>query len=250
MAAGERQGIYLSGAHSYITFDGIGMNGANHASLDWPGCCGLQLDGTNGNINHITYKNAEFKNNKCGSWGSHGSNDITAQGNWFHGDQCNRFSHGIYANQPSTRWIIEGNIIEGFVNYGIQIYTCCSTNYTIRNNIFRNNGSASFGGSGIVVYGDNHIIYDNIIHGNKQSGIKIRSGFGVKAYNNTLYQNGEYGIVNESGSSVTCKNNRALSNSRGQINGCSDPSNQTSGTPTSIWVDPANGNFSLKSNVR
>ncbi len=231
---GEQQGIYLSGSHSYITIDGIGMSGQNHSSLDWPGCCGLQLDGTNGNIHHITYKNSEFKNNKCGSWGAQGADDITVQGNWFYGDTCNSFSHGIYANQPSNGWLIEGNIIDGFVDYGIQIYTCCSTNYIIRYNIFRNNGFGLGGtasGSGMVVYGNNHQIYGNIFHENFASGLLIEGGSGVKVYNNTVYRNntlgkGFGGIVWGNGSGTIIKNNIVYDNGGADladINGTQTP---------------------------
>src|SRR5262245_53832911 len=38
-------GIYLGGTSSYVEFDGIGTDGQYHWSLDWPGCCGLNLGG-------------------------------------------------------------------------------------------------------------------------------------------------------------------------------------------------------------
>ena len=252
-ADGERQGIYLSGAHSYITFDGIGMDGANKANLDWPGCCGLQLDGQAGNIHHIVYKNSEFKNHKCGSWGAQGADDVTVQDNWLHGDQCNSFSHGFYANQPSTRWILTGNIIDGFVDYGMQIYICCSTNYTITKNIFRNNGHGLIGGidangSGIVAYGNNHLIANNVFQDNSASGVLLRGGSGTLVYNNTFYSNDEWGISNESGSSITCKNNLAIDNGSGGISNCTtSANNDTTSTAANCFVDAAGGDFSLKS---
>ena len=90
-------GIYLGGSASYIEFDGIGGDGVNHTSLNWPGCCGLVLGGTApGSIHHIRLLNGEFKNNKCGSMGFGKASDVDIIGNYLHDDQCNSFSHGLY----------------------------------------------------------------------------------------------------------------------------------------------------------
>ena len=253
-APGETAGIYLQGNHSYIRFTGIGTDGVNHASLDWPGCCGVQLAGDSiGSIHHIEILNGEFKNNKCGSMGFNKASDVLIRGNYIHGDTCNSYAHGFYVGDSTERFTIDRNRVTGMVQYGMQVYSTTSPfprDHVISNNIFWSNGNATNGGSGISAGGENTQVFGNIVYSNYESGIRIQyaNASNVLVYNNTAYANGEYGIFNNTGgSSAVIKNNLAIGNSAGQIQATSGTvaSNITTGTASSHFVNAGGGDFTL-----
>jgi parallel beta-helix repeat protein len=220
----QQGAIVLAGKASYIEFNGIGGDGVNWNSLNWPGCCGLSLGGETDStsIHHIRVLNGEFKGNKCGSFGLNKGSDIEISGNYLHDDQCNSYSHGLYIGDNLQRVTVAGNIVEGYMDYGIQFYSAscpCVSDSVIRNNIFRNNGSAAYGGSGISVGGSNNQVFNNIVYGNHDSGIRIQyaGARNIQVFNNTVYNNGDYGIYNVNGSSSVIKNNIVWSNKSGTI---------------------------------
>jgi hypothetical protein len=129
------------------------------------------------------------------------------------GSQSN-LDHGFYVKGTSVD--IAWNDIYGNYSYGAQLYQGSADPYrdlTVRNNVFRDNGSAGL----IVATGAEDVyVFNNIFHGNAGAGFRMNYApiTNVEIYNNTSYENGTWEYDLREGSGVTFRNNIAYSSSR------------------------------------
>lgn len=118
--------------------------------------------------------------------------------------------HGVYCGQYRNS-IIELCRIYDNAGWGVHMYTSGGQsigNNQIRLNKIYGNGSATFGGSGIVITnaGINNKVWGNWIYKNIGKGVELWNGTGNEVSHNTIDQNGSIGIVlNNSGSSTGTK---------------------------------------------
>lgn len=159
------------------------------------------------------------------------------------------YCHSIYIASYNRDWLIEDNDwsdnnLKG--GYCIHIYPGegigsgqAATGFIIRRNIFKNCGKSGVGGAGIVAYGENFQIYNNIVY-NSLNGIILRT-FGPALVDfNTFYNNVEWGILNQG--MATCRNNIAYISGAGIVD-CNTASNNLTTDPS--FVNAAIGDFHL-----
>lgn len=157
--------------------------------------------------------------------------------------------HGIYL-AAGTDNLITHTAFHDNTGYGIQIYPA-TVRTTITHNYIYDNGANSSKGC-IVDTGDTEIIRYNTCVTSVGSGIEIAFGTATRrntaVEHNTIYCNGTCtnGVRFASGTGHVARNNIILGFSTATSGTATYTTNRTSGTATDIWVDPANGNFSLK----
>jgi hypothetical protein len=184
-----------------------------------------------------------------------GASTINVIGNQIHdlGSVCTGlgpgYCHGIYAADNTQNWLVEKNAIYNSGGYGIHLYGTGATlpsGFIIRRNITHNNGVPGVNGAGIIAYGANHQIYNNISYANAYEGILLRSSTNALICNNTTYKNGAGGISKESGSGAICKNNLTLGDGTTEIAGCDTASNNlATGLASSNFVNASADDFHL-----
>jgi len=173
-------------------------------------------------------------------------------------DIFNNLGYGIYIS--GTNNVIDGCKFHDNNRYGIHMYNDGGgvNDNIIRNTRVYNNGDNSAGCWGgcihpgmVVNSGSNNLIYNNLIYNNAGGGFQV-AGDNTKVYNNTAYGNGSGAAgfdIQAHGADV--RNNISLGNSSGQIvnggSGNTISSNTTTGSPTSIFVNPGAADFHLQS---
>jgi hypothetical protein len=186
-----------------------------------------------------------------------GASHISFIGNVVHdiGDGCGAgpgYCHGLYASDYTDDWTISQNEMYDVGGYGIHVYPGTIDGMSNRFVIDRNNihdlGIAGVNGAGIIVYGYNHVIMNNLSYRNAYEGILLRNVGGTMVYNNTTWGNGAGGILMESGVSTACKNNLTIGDAGTEISGCTTTGNNiTTGTAASHFVSTSASNFALVS---
>lgn len=147
------------------------------------------------------------------------------------------YCHNIYVADWNRNWLIEDNDwSDSGPGYCLHIYPGegvtspqAPSGFIIRRNKFSNCGDPSVTGSGIVIYGENHQIYNNTIR-NSNWGFLNRSFGSVLFDNNTVFASEQEGILNQ-GSNLTCRNNISFGNAGTAISGCNT-------TATNLTTDP------------
>ncbi len=202
----------------------IGINTPTHwviiRGFVFDGGSGTYMSAPTANTHHdITWLNNEMKNSPNGmGLQASGSSSITVIGNRIHdiGSVCGTlgpgYCHGIYAADLTANWLISQNEIYSSTGYGIHLYgsSALPSGFTVERNLLHNNGRAGLTGAGIIVYGSNHVIRNNISYSNAYEGILLRGVSNPLVYNNTTYRNGGSGISKESGVGAVCKNNLSI----------------------------------------
>jgi parallel beta-helix repeat protein len=170
-------GCFLYGpctAQSYVIVDGFIFDG---------GAGAIRVD-------HVRYINNEFKNSSSHGIPAFGCSFCEFINNKVHDNGSTpTYDHGIYISGDNN--LIDGNEFYRNAAYGIQVYPD-GNNFIIRNNLIHDNARAGESGSGIVLYGSGHQVYNNVIWGNN-GGISARRD-SMAIYNNTIYANQDFGI--------------------------------------------------------
>ena len=230
----------------WVTVRGFVFNGGG----------GLYLSAaTSGTHHDVSFVNNEIKGapNGMGIFAS-GSSNINIIGNRIHdlGSTCAGagpgYCHGIYASSKTENWLIDQNVVYNIAGYGIHAYSDVDmpSGFTIQRNDTYKNGVSGYNGAGIIAYGPNHKILNNVSHDNTEFGILLRAVTNPQIYNNTIYNNPFGGILAQSGPGSTCKNNLVIGNGGIPIDGCETIANNiTSGSAASFFVNAAADNFAL-----
>ena len=257
-----------NGTIKYITIDGLKFDGNGTSDNNspfaltveggCPTCTGAQFirvqnseaygSGACGNGVFVSSMNNELINVKShDNGGQHNCNGIPGFG-----------SHGFYVWAGSN--LFDG--VEAYNNaqMGMQLYNSSGapSNITVRNSFFHNN-SILGNGAGLVAYGNNHVIYNNIFVNDPRSGVGIGSaGNNQVFYNNTIYGNaGEALQISGAGTGHLVKNNIVYGNGT-QItiyqgatvtfsnNLCGSPGTGCDIVGNPLFVDAANLNFDLQ----
>lgn len=169
----------------------------------------------------------------------------------------NNKDHCVYLGK-GTNTRIHDSFCDSNKGWGIHVYSNVSSNVSsniIEGNTIRGVGAAGAGGYGVVVVGNGHIIRRNVVYAfNTGSGGCIQVGItqsanNVKVYNNTCYDTVDalQGVViaaTPTGTEV--RNNILIGFNSGVAGNATQSNNLTTGTATTIWVDPANDNLTLK----
>ncbi len=216
------------------------------------GGLGVYLSGRASNPHHdISLIDNEIRNapNGMGIQAS-ASLAINIIGNRIHdiGSGCRGYCHGIYPSDNTANWLIKQNEIYKISGYGIHLFAdaVMPSNFVIQDNILHDNGVPGINGAGIIVYGSNHLIANNLSYRNAYEGILLRAVSNPRIYNNTTYKNGGAGINEESGSGAVCKNNLTIEDSGSGIPKCDSVSNNISaGTASSHFVNADTADFEL-----
>jgi parallel beta-helix repeat protein len=169
-------------------------------------------------------------------------------------------TYGIYLAASNTT--IEDTEIYDVNGGGIHIYNLSEP---LSNNIVRNTRihhitrSGDYRVFGILVSGNNHRIYNNLIHdvgisgSSGQPGLAVYTGSGNKIWNNTVANNSTSGIKIDSGASNTeVRNNIAYGNAGSAfINGGTGTteSNNLFGVDP-LFMNPSGNDFKLKPDSR
>ncbi|MCI0552025.1 MAG: right-handed parallel beta-helix repeat-containing protein, partial [Anaerolineae bacterium] len=199
-----------------------------------------------------------------------GSNSILGGGpynefinNHIHHSGLSKLGYGMYIN-GGDGIIIRDNHIHDAYGFGIHVFDSSNlwSQYVIENNLIHNNGRLDYGkgyvkpagerkGDGIIAYGNEHIIRNNIVYDNINWGIRTRSAYSL-VVNNTLYNNGLQGIYAYNSIDAIVRNNIAYQN-RGEDGYSGDyyigPGNIQDHNLFSInpkFVDAAKGDFHLQ----
>jgi hypothetical protein len=200
---------------SYITFDGLIVDGVNCAFNVGSDAFLINNSGTVSS-HHVTLQNMEVQN------GYGGCVDIAApaqyvivQNSKIHDCGGPGASHGIYAQGSNT--IIERNEIYNSTGYGVHQFhqsSADSHNNIIRYNYLHHNGSYG----AIIGSGNDNLVHHNIVSNNTAGGIRSEFSSPQRSliYNNTIYANGIC-IRIGSGNAAMVKNNVCLSNSTNTI---------------------------------
>src|SRR5207247_4262061 len=146
-----------SGEH-YILIQGFVIDSRNNQTV------GISFSAFNaGDQNNIKIVDNEIKNNNCEGITSSGATGIQVLNNLVHDQNSSTtaFCHGIYASDSAQNWIVEGNEVYNFNDYGIHFYGVNIANNVVRQNSTHDNG-AIYGGSGIIVGGSGNSVYNNI----------------------------------------------------------------------------------------
>ena len=225
--------IYFYQTASYIEFDGINLDAS---PLPWGAF--IAVSDAAGNPHHLRLKNAEVIGNSVSGRGAGviatGEASPSHQGGFefinltIHGgnnlDQIGAGSYGIYL--ASSDSLIDGCEFYDTLKAAIHIYS--GAGMLLTNNVVRNNRIHDIHRSddprlwGILVTGDNHQIYNNVVYGlgmsgtnaSQNSGIYIYTGSGHKVYNNTISGNAVGGIyVGSDALGTEVKNNISYANS-------------------------------------
>lgn len=184
---GSNAGIALL-TESYILFDGIRINKVNDTTSAIFLCC---------SAHDITFQNGEVFGNNAGDPTGDTFLSVT--------DVYNiRILNNVFTNPPGygTYWggfnsIIDGNIFEGAMSYGLHIFKSAATtvsNNIVRNNIIRNNAindPRGYGGGMVMGSGSGNQAYNNLVYNNAGiAGIQVDYRCdNCVVYNNTLYDN-------------------------------------------------------------
>jgi parallel beta-helix repeat protein len=178
---------------------------------------------------HIRFQNGDIKNAA--------QMNVTGEGAYIevlrsqihdagHG-QCNLTStlgcYGFYWKGNNS--LFDGNQVYNNGGYGFHLYhegLSDVDNNIVRNNAVNNNGFSDYRGSlvqldGILLSsGGGNIAYNNVVYGNKHSGIRVaytRGDTNNQVYNNTAYGNGLAGIeLSTSAPSTVVRNNILAAN--------------------------------------
>lgn len=165
--------------------------------------------GTYGTPHHVRFQNIEAKNAAMSCFLQNaGSTFFEFINNRVHNNGRNAsLDHGFYLNGADN--LIEGNDIYSNTAHGIQIYPNPQRNI-IRRNKIHGNGTLGSTTYGIVAYGDNNKIYNNLVYDmpSGTGGIYLGGGSSTAISNNTIYNSGGTGIqVSAGASGITIRNN-------------------------------------------
>jgi parallel beta-helix repeat protein len=272
---GGGQVIWLDGPYQYIEFDGINLDG----TAQWNPGSVLWVSTNNGNDpNHIRFQNAEVIAPPMGGMsavalgghtliGATGANEIInvkIHGGGLPGGcgwAC--ASYGIYIAGPSN--LVDGCEIYDTSGAFIQIFNAGGDSPD--NNIIRNSRLHDLtraGGSpgevwGIVVAGNNNMIYNNLIYNINVTDYSVRAAAiatgmsGNMIYNNTITNNVVTGIyLGPDATSTQVADNIAYGNGAGLGGDYYDEGSRGTTLVTNLFsvnpmfVDPSNNNFQLQ----
>jgi parallel beta-helix repeat protein len=190
---------------------------------------GLVLDGGSQNIkvgstaHHIKFENMELKNGfqQCVYTGT-GTHDL-----WFSGGSVHDCGLPMPVADAGYPFYVSGN---DHVLENIEVYNSNSfcfhvydTNIRpqriiVRNNIIHHCALQRAASAGILVKGDNHLVYNNVVYKNNGHGIMTYGAANAKFYNNTVYGGMQSGIYVYPGSTGTqLRNNISYANATTQI---------------------------------
>jgi Right handed beta helix region len=168
--------------NSYPTDSRFGQGGSNPG-----GSVNLWADG----CSHCTIQNDEIRGATMTGLFINGSDSIQVLGNWIHGNGTTHDDHGIYFCSGANG-LVADNVIEKNYDFGLQMY-CGSggpSGTIVTDNTIVDNGTPGSGGSGIVAEVSNGQIYNNIISGNVEYGIRGWSGGSATISSNDISGNG------------------------------------------------------------
>jgi parallel beta-helix repeat protein len=274
-AGGNGFVLWLDGPFQYIEFDGLNLDGTAQSN---PGVV-LWISTNNGNDpNHIRFQNAEVIAPPMGGMsavalgghtliGATGANEIInvkIHGGGLPGGcgwAC--ASYGIYIAGPSN--LVDGCEIYDTSGAFIQIFNAGGDSPD--NNIIRNSRLHDLtraGGSpgevwGIVVAGNNNMIYNNLIYNINVTDYSVRAAAiatgmsGNMIYNNTITNNVVTGIyLGPDATSTQVADNIAYGNGAGLGGDYYDEGSRGTTLVTNLFsvnpmfVDPSNNNFQLQ----
>lgn len=242
------QAILLSGK-AYVHLDGLVINATN-ASND-----ALKLES---NSHHVLLEFLELTGSKTQGLLVQGSPNGILRDSWVH-DNGNtavngQLWHGVYLNTGSDDWTIERNELSWNSQMGIQLYASPKRATFRYNFVHHNCQKVGHGGSEMVVAHQDHTLAHNIIwsEGDCGSGVTINLQTPARARlsNMTIACTG---TCSGSGVSITASNtgviveNGVILGWNTNINDAAGDTtlttNRTTGTPSAIWKDSANGDF-------
>jgi parallel beta-helix repeat protein len=267
---GTRYIIYLV-SQSYVEFDGINLDASSATSTNRMGNLVVNWNSDSDYSHHIRYKNAEIIGYRAA--GDLQTSDqlvnlaATPNGSGGYNEILNVKMHGSGGPNGNDGFYIHSsnNIVDGCDVYdvgfiGLQIYDGYNTPI---GNIIRNNrihditqGMDERRG-GLVVAGNNTVIYNNLVYNinangtyssGGQSAISVFSGNGNQIYNNTIVNNRATAIEINGVSNTQVSNNIVYGNSAAITNGGSGTTLNTNLLGIDAqFVNPVGGDFHLKS---
>ena len=148
----------------------------------------------------------------------HRANAVNGAGSYheFLGNHIYGIEHGygLYLNGSDYR--ISGNRIHDVDGYAMHLYPSC-TRFVVEDNVVYDNGRPDFDwngtprrmGDGILIYGSDNVVQNNVSYGNMDWGVRVR---GARVVNNTVYGNGLQGIYAYDNTSSIVRNNLSYAN--------------------------------------
>jgi Right handed beta helix region len=174
--------------------------------------------------------------------------------NYIHHNGDTRLDHGIYHSSGGQDWLIDGNEIAFNARHGIQIYPA-PVHATFSHNYVHDNCQVETGGDEVIVTGTGHVVeYNTVIAALSGTGINAatQSPLNITLRHNSVYcKSGtcSYGVrAGTTAVNTLIQNNLAIGFTNGTDNdgtGTILTDNRTTGTASSLWTDPANGNLTL-----
>ena len=218
----EIRGHYLifdGGPSRELFFDGTSGDANAYDSV-------IYGDRSNTNNHHNTFSRLVVRNSTAGITSNTGTN-ISASGDYWKIYNCDIYGaadEGIYFND-CRNCEATGNIIHNNCGTGVQVnpHPYVGDEITISGNAIYNNGACKADATqirpGISILSNSDTLYDiyvynNIIWGNKEAGIKVStySNINARIYNNTVFNNVDKGLWLKSGPTYDIKNNIVYSN--------------------------------------
>jgi hypothetical protein len=231
------------GGSDYIEWDGIDVDGINLDSVS--GNC-AKFDGTTHfSIGHV-WKNAAFYNAPRAGFLLTSGGTATEEGGShtftncvFRNNGTEKNNQGVYNQQPSNTFeLCDFHTNAGPGTSNISQNSSNPHNSTYRYSQFYNNGQAG-AQPGIVLHGNNHLVYNNIFRDNANYGIQTwNGGTNVGIYNNTIVDNGSTSIITDGGPATLT--NSTIQNNICWSNGLDSPSISGVGNTVSanLTTDP------------
>jgi len=215
-------------------------------------------------INGVYSSYIKIYNNTIYHIGSHGilstpeSSHVEIIGNTIYNTGLSHRGYCMYLE--GTHYTVAKNIMHNCYGHALHIYSGYSQQpqyFIVEKNKIYNTGHTNYGagfeeygpdgkinGDGILLWGTDSTVQNNIVYGNIGDGLDIRQSRN-KVYNNTIYNNNGKGLYISVGGNMQVINNISYLNDGGNFTGTGNLERNNFYTNPN-FVDAVNGDFHLK----